>query len=134
MTATVPADDARCPCGSGDTYGSCCGPLHAGRRAAPTAPQLMRSRYSAFVVGDGAYLARTWHPSTRPGELVLDDGTGWLRLDIVDVVAGGPFDDRGEVEFRAISRDANGRHVLHERSRFVREHGRWSYVDGDVIA
>ncbi|KAB1655077.1 YchJ family protein [Pseudoclavibacter chungangensis] len=132
MTTHALADEARCACGSGDEYGSCCGPLHAGRRAAATAVQLMRSRYTAFVVGDVGYLRRTWHPRTRPGALELGSAIRWLRLDILDTVAGGPFDNRGEVEFRAIHRDGDGRHVLHERSRFVRENRRWSYVDGDI--
>ena len=59
----------RCPCGTGLPYDDCCGPLHAGSTAAATAEQLMRSRYSAFAVGDAAYLLATWHPSTRPAAL-----------------------------------------------------------------
>ena len=61
----------RCPCPSGDTYDDCCAPLHRGERDAPTAVQLMRSRYSAFAVGDMPYLLRTWHPTTRPDDLAL---------------------------------------------------------------
>lgn len=133
MTAADPiADEVRCPCGSGETYGACCAPVHRGERVAPTAVQLMRSRYSAFAVRDAAYLAETWHRSTRPDEIVPADDVRWLSLDVLDAVAGGPFDSRGEVEFRAIYRDADGRGEVHERSRFVRESGRWSYVDGDV--
>lgn len=90
----------------------------------------MRSRYSAFVTLDADYLTRSWHPSTRPGSLGLDPDTRWLRLEIVRTRAGGPFDDVGEVEFRAIARDADGRYVLHEVSSFVREDGSWFYVDG----
>ncbi len=92
----------------------------------------MASRFSAFAVGDEAYLRATWHPSTRPARLSLDPAQQWLRLEIVDAVAGGPFDDTGVVEFRAHYRSPAGRGVLHERSRFVREDGRWLYVDGDV--
>ncbi len=90
----------------------------------------MRSRYSAFSLGDAAYLLRSWHPSTRPAALDLDDDVRWLRLDVLDVERGGPFDTDGVVEFEAVHRDASGRGVLHERSRFVREAGRWFYLDG----
>jgi uncharacterized protein YchJ len=56
----------RCPCGTGLPYAECCRPLHDGTGTAASAEQLMRSRYSAFAVGDPAYLLATWHPTTRP--------------------------------------------------------------------
>lgn len=92
----------------------------------------MRSRFSAFALGLDGYLRASWHPSTRPSMLDLDDGVTWRRLQIVDTVAGGDGDAGGVVEFRASYRDADGAGLLHERSRFVREGGRWFYVDGDV--
>ena len=113
-----------CLCG-GASWGSCCGPLLAGERQAATAEELMRSRYSAFVVGDGDYLWRTWHPSTRP-ESVRAHGVEWTALTVVDVVDGGPGDEVGVVEFEAAHRDG----ALRERSRFARRGGRWMYVDG----
>src|SRR6266496_3948099 len=61
----VRMDGPACPCGLGDDHESCCGRLHAGAPA-PTAESLMRSRYSAFAVGDTGYLLRTWHLSGRP--------------------------------------------------------------------
>ncbi len=91
----------------------------------------MRSRYSAFARGLAPYLLSTWHPRTRPGELELDPGITWRALQIVDTVDGGPGDDSGIVEFRAVARTAGGeRHVQHERSTFSRVGGRWVYVDG----
>lgn len=90
----------------------------------------MRSRYSAFAVGDPAYLLATWHPSTRPPVLELDDDLTWYRLDVLATRDGGPFDATGVVEFEAFHRSASGRGSQHEVSRFVREDGRWSYVDG----
>jgi SEC-C motif-containing protein len=125
-------DDARCPCLTGLPYGECCGPLHRGERAAPTAEALMRSRYSAFAVGDAAYLLSSWHPSTRPADLEIDPDQRWLRLDVVSATGGGPFDDAGTVEFVATYRHDGQRGQLREASRFVREDGRWFYVDGDV--
>lgn len=119
----------RCPCLSGLPYAECCGRLHAVEAIAATAKQLMRSRFSAFAVGDAAYLLETWHPSTRPAELSLDAGLRWYRLDILARSRGGLADDEGTVEFRAHYRgDESG--ALHEISRFVRQQGRWWYLDG----
>jgi len=103
----------------------------------------MRSRYSAFAVLDEEYLLATWHPDTRPADLELDEDVRWLRLDITATAAGGPFDTEGTVAFRAHYRapadDDDGgaapsssravRGVQEEVSRFVREGGRWYYVD-----
>jgi SEC-C motif-containing protein len=113
-----------CPCGTGQPYDACCGRLHRGEAQAPTAEALMRSRYSAFAVGDSAYLLRSWHPSTRPASLQLGR-TRWLSLEVVSA-SGGLFDTEGTVEFRA-THDSG---VMQERSRFVKEQGRWLYLDG----
>ncbi|MEJ5868545.1 YchJ family metal-binding protein [Pseudokineococcus sp. 5B2Z-1] len=123
---------APCPCGRGEPYAACCRPLHRREREAPTAEALMRSRYSAFAVGDAAHLLRTWHPSTAPsgpgGGLDLDDDVRWLHLAVTEVERGGPFDDEGVVAFEAVARAGGRRHVQRERSAFVREGGRWLYV------
>ena len=116
----------RCPCLSGLPYAECCGLFHAGA-AAPTAESLMRSRFSAFAVGDANYLLSTWHPSTRPDDLELDEGLRWYRLDIIDRVAGGPLDTEGIVEFEAFYKGTE-RGSQRERSRFVREGKRWFYL------
>ena len=122
----------RCPCTSGDTFDSCCGPVLSGAIAAPTAVRLMRSRFTAFATGDAAYLLRSWHPTTRPAELDLDAGTRWTRLDILDTVSGGPFDTDGVVEFEAIFRDSGMPGSMRERSRFLRENRIWTYLDGKL--
>lgn len=111
--------------------GGCCGPLLGGSPA-PTAERLMRSRFTAFSVKDAAYLLATWHPSTRPTEIDLDDDVVWRRLVIVDRTGGGPFDRDGEVEFEAFWQQEGERGSLRERSRFVREDRRWLYLDGQV--
>ena len=90
----------------------------------------MRSRYAAFALERADYLLSTWHPSTRPAELRLEPGVKWLGLEVKQhqVIDA----DHAEVEFVARQRDRSGRAVrLHERSRFVREGGRWYYLDGD---
>lgn len=121
-------NDQPCPCGRGVSYGECCAPLHAGAPA-PTAERLMRSRYSAFVLGNDTYLLRSWHPSTRPSGFETDPEIRWQRLIIESIEAGGPFDDAGRVTFTAIARSPEGRIEQYERSRFVRENGHWFYLD-----
>jgi SEC-C motif-containing protein len=116
-----------CPCGLGEDYDSCCGRYHRGAPA-PTAEQLMRSRYSAFAVGDAAYLLRTWHPSARPRTLELDPACQWTRLAVLETNGGGLFDASGTVRFRAIYVLDGQRQVLAETSRFVREDRRWLYL------
>jgi len=119
---------ADCPCGSGKPYAECCGPYHHGTPA-PTPETLMRSRYAAFVLEKVDYLLATWHPTTRPAELVLDPKLHWLGLE-VRRSRGGCGDSEGEVEFVARCK-LNGKAArLHEVSRFVCEDGRWYYVAG----
>ncbi|MGC5626672.1 YchJ family protein [Georgenia sp. Z1344] len=94
-----------------------------------TAEALMRSRFAAFRDADAAWLLASWHHSTRPASLPLDDNPAWRGLQIVDRVAGGRDDTEGVVEFRATYREPGGGvGVQHERSRFVREEGRWTYL------
>jgi SEC-C motif-containing protein len=116
-----------CPCGTGRPTDACCGPVLAGRPA-PTAEALMRSRYTAFVLGDTAHLTASWNSSTRPRRLRLEPGSVWTGLEILDRSGGSLSDTEGTVEFRAHRTDG----ALHERSRFVRQDGRWVYVDGDL--
>lgn len=122
-----------CPCGRGASFSACCQPLLAGTLA-PTPERLMRSRYTAFVVGDGAYLLATWHPGTRPDTLDPDPDTEWAGLEIIDVADGEPGAKRGTVEFAASYRLAGSSmlHVQRERSRFVWQSERWWYLDGVV--
>jgi SEC-C motif-containing protein len=98
----------------------------------------MRSRFTAFVLGDGGHLLRTWHPTTRPPRVDLDPGLAWTALEVLRTEAGGPGDAFGVVEFRASHAPVPGaRHggdgpgVLHEVSRFARtpDEG-WQYVRG----
>ncbi len=93
----------------------------------------MRSRYSAYFVGDLDYVWRTWHPKTRPDVMAPDHGLTWIGLEIVDTLDGQPGDESGEVEFRAQYRDGHQPAVLHERSRFAVRARRWFYVDGDIF-
>ncbi len=119
-----------CPCG-GAHYARCCAPYHQGQ-AAPDAQHLMRSRYSAYVLKLEAYLLATWHSSTRPVTLELaGDNSKWLGLQIK--CGAQQDDDHATVEFVARYKIAGRAYRLHELSRFVREGGRWYYVDGDFL-
>jgi SEC-C motif-containing protein len=132
-----------CPCGGASAsrratgpaprYDDCCGRYLDGSARAPNAMKLMRSRYTAYVLGDTAYLRATWATETCPPELdASDDGaTHWLGLEIkrhtvIDA-------DHEEVEFVARYKVAGRAHRLNETSRFTRgDDGRWRYVDGDT--
>ncbi len=153
--APLPTDP--CPCGrlaparpGGSTgkaapvrpYAGCCGRYIAPQGAeaqapaevlsAPDAHSLMRSRYTAFVGERADYLQATWHASTRPAALDFEPGAQWLGLDVRRHSTTDA--DHAVVEFVARYR-VGGRAVrLHETSRFVREGGRWFYVDGDIPA
>ncbi|MBN9168558.1 MAG: SEC-C domain-containing protein [Microbacterium sp.] len=124
-------DDSPCPCGSRLSFAACCARALRGIPAA-TPEALMRSRYTANVIGDAAYLLQTWHPGTAPESIDLDAALRWTGLQIVAVDGGGDADARGVVEFAADWRSAAGRGTLRERSRFVRQSGRWWYLDGVV--
>jgi SEC-C motif domain protein len=128
-----------CPCGgvpAGSSYDACCARYHAGAQhlPAPTPEALMRSRYSAYALGLSEYIRDTWHASTRPETLSrFDAADKWLGLEIKD--APKAIGDEGFVEFVARSKPKGGGAAirLHERSRFVREGGRWFYVDGAML-
>lgn len=92
----------------------------------------MRSRYTAFVLERADYLLATWHTSRRPSGISFDPDVKWLGLE---VRRHHPLDDtHAEVEFVARQKKPGSAAIrLHERSRFVRELGRWYYVDGDHL-
>lgn len=116
-----------CPCGGGG-YALCCGRFIDGGELPQTAEQLMRSRYTAYTQGNAGYLKKTWHPTTRPAEDVArEEGLKWLGLEVRRHVPAG---DKATVEFVARYKTGGRAHRLHEVSNFVREDGRWYYVDG----
>jgi SEC-C motif domain protein len=118
-----------CPCDSEAQYVHCCRRYHLGE-AAPSAVALMRSRYSAYAKDFTAYVRNTWHASTRPAVVSPNPvGQTWTRLTIKKHAEVG---DRATVEFVAVSKFNGRASRLHEISRFVRENGRWYYVDGDM--
>jgi SEC-C motif-containing protein len=131
MRPPIPADPA-CPCGAG-RYAACCGRWIGTDLPAPDAEALMRSRYTAFVLDARPYLLATWHPSTRPEAIEPPEpGLRWLGLDLRRHERQDA--DHATVEFVARSKLGGRAQRLHETSRFVREGGRWYYLDGDFPA
>ncbi len=119
-----------CPCGSNNKYTDCCGPYLDGNAIPTTAETLMRSRYTAYNLLRESYLLQTWHVSTRPAQLGLTDETTrkWLGLQIKR--HDQQDDSHAIVEFVARYKIGGRAQRMQEVSRFVREDGRWFYVDG----
>lgn len=133
-----------CPCGALDRKGRnaifqvCCGRFldtESVPRLDGGAVELMRSRYSAFVLARSEYLRSTWHVSTRPESLDFDANVRWLGLEVrehLQVLDADP--PTAMVRFFARYRDGSGRAVrMQERSRFVYEADRWWYIDGQQM-
>ena len=130
--------DQTCPCGSQRSSTRCCAPLLEGSKAAETAEQLMRSRFTAFTAGNIDYLLDTHHPSkhspTERQQLAKTlEQYRWLSLEIVRSVQGDSHSTNGTVEFIARYTDGQRLEQLHERSSFIKENGRWFYLDGEFL-
>lgn len=129
MTAKTPDI---CPCGSGRMFDRCCGPYLDRTDVPPTAEALMRSRYTAYTLGQLDYVRATWHPRTCPPVLQPSPGLHWLGLQIKRVEAGGVDDSTGIVEFVARCKRGGRADRLHETSSFERVAGHWVYRDGEM--
>ena len=118
-----------CPCGSGKLFDDCCAPILAGTRAAATAEALMRSRFTAHVARDYAYLHRTHHPTAHlPYVEEADDSpVQWTRLAVHSHEAGN-VPDLAFVEFSAFYTEGGAEGVLQEKSEFRRVGGQWLYT------
>jgi SEC-C motif-containing protein len=129
------ASATSCPCGHGD-FEQCCKPYLDGVKLAPTAEALMRSRYSAYSLARTEYVLRTWHHSTRPSDLNLDEDAQqgeWIGLTVKQHTQSD--DTHAEVEFVARYKPKGGGPAqrMHERSRFVKEEGQWFYIHGETL-
>lgn len=123
----------KCPCNPAVLYKDCCEVVLTNPEKAATAEMLMRSRYSAYVSGDVAYLLQTWHSSTRPSTIDLDSNPDWCGLRIFRTEKGQRDDNEGIVEFEATALSHDNILKLHEISRFVKENDRWLYLSGEII-
>ena len=122
-----------CPCGSGTAYTDCCQRFWATQQKSNTAEQLMRSRYTAFVLEKAQYLVNTHHADFRsPDELKAlkqsFKGIKWQGLEVITTDLGQAEDETGVVEFKAYFKSLGKSQVLHESSLFVKEQGQWFYT------
>jgi SEC-C motif-containing protein len=129
---------SNCPCGSGESYATCCEPIITGKQLAETAEQLMRARYSAHVKVDVDFLYATTHPDYRQnydhkGTKSWAEKSEWQGLEIVGTTAGGSTDEEGEVEFIARFRDTEGLRSHHERGQFKRQKKKWLFTEGEMV-
>src|SRR5689334_6847518 len=119
-----------CPCGSGKSYERCCAPFHKGEIHAPTPEALMRSRYSAFVLGDFSYIEKTMRgkPLKSFSKKQLEQchpQTKWLGLQ---VLSASEEKERGEVHFIALYAMEGKKVQIEERSQFEKRGGKWYYT------
>ncbi len=136
MKTAIPDDQLPCPCASSDSLADCCGRYHAGTPA-PSAETLMRSRYSAYVLGLIDYLRDTTLPAQQSA-LDLDSmrawsaSSTWLGLEVEESTVLGGKPEHALVQFTARWHDQAGEHAQQERSAFVQHQGRWYYIDATV--
>ncbi|WP_281763883.1 YchJ family protein [Neptunitalea lumnitzerae] len=122
-----------CYCGNTKPYSECCEVFHRNGGNTATAEQLMRSRYSAFVLANGDYLMLSHHSKTRPVRekkaiVAWAKSVNWIKLEVLATQKGNPTDDKGTVTFNAYFFENGKVDVIHEKSAFVKEKGVWKYL------
>ncbi|MDO7172218.1 YchJ family protein [Mariniflexile sp. AS56] len=122
-----------CYCGNTATYQNCCEVYHKNGGKTETAQQLMRSRYSAFVLANGDYLMNTHHPKTRPIKekkaiVAWAKSVEWIKLEVIETTKGLINDTEGTVTFNAFFYDNGKIDVIHEKSAFIKENNNWKYL------
>jgi SEC-C motif-containing protein len=127
-----------CACGSGKSYSDCCEPYIKGKKAAPTAEALMRSRYTAYVEHAIEYIVNTCVPEGRD-DIDMEqtrswsEKSQWLGLTILSTDKGGPADTEGIVEFEAAYALDGLKDVHHERAYFKKMDNTWLYEKGEIV-
>ncbi|WP_157953458.1 YchJ family protein [Ignatzschineria cameli] len=122
-----------CPCQSGEAYAQCCEPLHLGEHPR-NGEAVMRSRYSAFVLGLEVYLLSSWHEETRPESLTLSPEQQWFYLKIIEATQGEHCDEY-YVTFEARYRENHQVYKMCEKSHFIKDSsGILKYIDGQFIS
>jgi len=126
----------KCPCGSGELYGKCCKPYIKGKKNAPTAEALMRSRYSAYVLHEIDYIIDTCHKKENMNRAGIEDWSeksNWQGLKIISTSGGGIDDNSGTVIFEATYLRKDGlKHIHSEEATFTKKEERWLYEDGKI--
>jgi len=135
MVNVIRAENEFCPCGSGVNSDLCCLAVMSGQKQAKSAEKLMRSRYSAYSLGNVEYILSSWHSQTRPSQVNLENDVSWTGLRVIS--APEPQLKEGQliayVEFIASYHHQGVVGQMHERSRFMQEQGNWRYVDGEQL-
>lgn len=132
--------DAVCPCRANSAeplpYSECCAPFIEAGQAAPSPETLMRSRYTAYALGNIDYLLESLAPEARydfDRKAVTHWATQsqWLGLDILSTEGGAPGDTTGYVEFVAHFVLEGETRAHRERSlfRFEPDGQRWYFVE-----
>ena len=117
----------KCPCNPAKKYSECCQKAHQNIKTVTTAEQLMRSRYSAFVLANVNYLQKSHHSTTRPNKQEKRDiekwtkSVNWLQLEILNTT-------EDTVEFKASFKENGSIQVIHENSKFCKENNHWVYL------
>ncbi len=125
---------SKCYCGRSQSYDTCCGRIHTDITLVTTAEDLMRSRYSAFVLARGEYLMKSHHSTTRPplkekkSIVKWANSVKWVKLEVLNTSKGAESDEEGTVEFKAFYFENGALEVIHENSQFVKENGYWVYM------
>ncbi len=125
-----------CNCGSEQTYELCCKPIHSDISNASTAEMLMRSRYTAFCMANGAYLLKSQAKKHAPSTSEIKEivawakAVTWVKLEVMASTNGLETDTTGTVTFKATYFDADGMGIIEEKSLFEKENGHWVYVTG----
>ncbi len=136
MSSVTPKDP--CPCTSGKIYGDCCQPFLDGKQKAKTAEDLLRSRYSAFVVGKVDYIINTHHTKTqdqvdRKEIETWSKSSTWEGLKILQKEAGEAKDEMGTIIFHAQYTAEGKKQDHYEKSFFEKEKGEWKFLDAQGI-
>ena len=120
----------KCPCNPSKLYKNCCRKAHQNIHSVTTPEQLMRSRYSAFVLGNIDYLQKSYHSTTRHSIsekkelLAWTKSVEWVKLEILNTT-------ENTVEFKAYFYENGSLNVIHENSLFVKENSHWVYKDAN---
>ncbi len=121
--------EQRCYCDSEQSYEACCGRFIEGEALPQSAVELMRSRYTAYVLRRGTYLYKTCSQALKDPEsieAINRDTTRWLKLEIKT------FSEK-EVTFMAYFFAEHDVQVMKEHSFFIHENGEWKYDRGEML-
>ncbi len=127
-----------CYCGSAKSYSDCCGPFLDGFSLPKTAEQLMRSRYTAFILKHTNYIKNTMVSPALDffdEKFILNSPIIWKKLEVLDKQQGESTDEEGIVLFKAYYKENQedmAVSFLEERSIFKKIAGKWFYVTGET--